>query len=147
MQTYTMPLSDSATATAHEWAILQPLYERYEASALGIKLLTVALFSAGLVVDVLAPWLMLLCLLLWMQEAIFKTYQGRLGSRLLQLEAVLGGEAGAVSTQAFQLHRDWLAQRTGPIALLLEYLRSALRPTVLFPYAPLLLVALALWVA
>lgn len=37
-----------------------------------------------------------------------------------------------------QLHSDWQASRPGGAALLLEYLKSALRPTVALPY-PLLM--------
>ena len=142
-----MPLLDNTQAAAQEWAILQPLYERYEGSALAIKLLAVTLFSAGLVLEVMAPWLVLLCLVLWLQEGIFKTCQARLGVRLLQLEQLLDGDAVASGTQAFQLHRDWAAQRAGSVGLLLEYLRSASRPTVAFPYGLLLLVAVAQTVA
>ena len=142
-----MPLLDNTQAAAQEWAILQPLYERYEGSALVIKLLAVTLFSAGLVIDILAPWLVLLCLVLWLQEGIFKTYQARLGARLLQLEQLLAGDAVASGMLAFQLHRGWAAQRAGSGGLLLEYLHSASRPTVVFPYGLLLLVALAQTVA
>lgn len=142
-----MPLLDNTDAAAQEWVLLQPLYERYEGSALFIKLLAVALFSVGLVMDVLVPWLVLLCLVLWLQEGIFKTYQGRLGARLLQLEQLLAGDAAASGTPAFQLHRGWAAQRAGASGLLLEYLRSARRPTVAFPYAVLILVALVQAVA
>lgn len=142
-----MPLLDNTQPAAQEWAILQPLYERYEGLALVIKLLAVTLFSAGLVIDVLAPWLVLLCLVLWLQEGIFKTYQARLGERLLQLEQLLAGDAVATPAQVFQLHRGWAAQRAGAQGLLWEYLRSASRPTVVFPYGLLLLVALAQTVA
>jgi hypothetical protein len=40
---------------------------------------------------------------------------------------------------AFQLHSEWLASRSGMLGLLREYAVSALRPTVAFPYAVLLL--------
>jgi hypothetical protein len=80
---------------------------------------------------------------LWIQDAIFKTFQARLGERLLQLERLLadGGEAAG---RAFQLHTTWLATRKGLAGLLGEYLRSALRPTVAFPYVVLVAVALFL---
>lgn len=136
-----MALNESTDAAAREWTVLQPLYERYEWSALSIKLLTVALFGVGIAIDMPSPWLALLCLVMWLQEGIFKTYQTRLGARLLRIEQCLGGDVAAASLQAFQLHRDWAAQRVGSLGLLSEYLRSATRPTVAFPYALLLLVA------
>ena len=136
-----MPLHDTTDAAAREWQILQPMYERYEASALTIKLLAVALFGAGIAIDMPALWLALLCLVLWLQEGIFKTCQARLGARLLRIEQWLAGDVAAATLQVFQLHRDWAAQRAGSLGLLSEYLRSASRPTVAFPYAVLMLVA------
>lgn len=138
-----MPLHDTTDAAAREWEILQPLYERYESSALTIKLLAVALFGAGVAIDMPALWLVLLCLVLWLQEGIFKTYQSRLGARLLLVEQWLAGDLAAATLQAFQLHRSWSAQRAGTVGLMMEYLHSASRPTVAFPYGVLLLVAMA----
>ena len=138
-----MPLHDTTEAAAREWETLQPLYERYESSALTIKLLAVALVSVGAAIDMPAPWLVLLCLVLWLQEGIFKTYQARLGARLLLVEQWLAGDLAAATMQAFQLHRGWSAQRAGSVGLVLEYLRSASRPTVAFPYGVLILVAIA----
>jgi hypothetical protein len=129
----------STNPAAREWAVLQNLYERYEFGALAVKLAAVVLFFAGVVIDLHATWLMLLMAVLWLQEGIFKTSQSRLEARLLQLEQLLaegdGGQGGA-----FQLHTRWAAQRPGTIGLVGEYLRSAMRPTVAFPYAVLLLV-------
>lgn len=136
-----MPLNDNTASAAREWEILQPLYERYEWSALAIKLLAVALFSAGVAIDMQGFWLVVLCLVMWLQDGIFKTYQARLGARLLRIEQWLAGDVAAATLQGFQLHRDWAAQPAGSVVLLLEYLRSASRPTVAFPYAVLALVA------
>ena len=128
----------STNAAAREWAVLQNLYEYYEFGALAIKLTAVLLFFAGVVIELQATWLILLIAVLWLQEGIFKTSQSRLGERLLQLEPLLaernGGQGGA-----FQLHTRWAAQRPATIDLVREYLRSAMRPTVAFPYAVLLL--------
>lgn len=136
-----MSLHESTDAAAREWAILQPLHEHYERPALIIKLLTVALFGVGVAIDMQAYWLILLCLVMWMQEGIFKTCQARLGARLLRLEQWLAGDPAAATLQAFHLHCDWAAQRGGSLGLLLEYLRSARRPTVAFPYVLLVLAA------
>lgn len=138
-----MALHDTTDAAMREWEILQPLYERYEWSALTIKLAAAVLFGAGIAIDMRTPWLLLLCLVLWLQEGIFKTYQMRLGARLLRIEQWLAGDTAAATMQAFQLHRDWAAQRAGSLGLLFEYLRSASRPTVAFPYVVLMLVAMA----
>lgn len=117
-----------------EWSTLQNNIEGYEHSALWLKL-------AGLAVVLMPQSLPLqgaLLLILWLQEGIFRTSQARLGERIVRIEQLLA--AGETETgKACQLHSQWLAQRPGTIGLLLEYARSALRPTVAFPY-PLLLV-------
>ena len=55
-----MDSQTSTNAAAREWAVLQPLYERYEFGALTIKLTAVVLFFGGIVVELHAAWLMLL---------------------------------------------------------------------------------------
>ncbi|MCV2368044.1 hypothetical protein [Roseateles oligotrophus] len=115
-----------------EWLALQANHEQYERAALGVKLLAVALCALAFGLR----WLWVLMLILWVQEAIFKTFQARLGARLLRVEALLReGQAGP--DQALQLHSEWLVSRPRGAALLGEYALSALRPTVAFPY-PLL---------
>jgi len=129
-------------ALAQEWATLQNNHESQERNALGLKLLAV-LLVAGSWMTGLEPLLAAaLVLVLWLQEAILKTWQGRLAERLLKIELVLQrGPQGAEAP--FQLHSQWLAQRPGLTGLLVEYGRSALRPTVAYPYVVLLvLVAL-----
>lgn len=126
----------SDTGLQQEWNTLQNNIERYEHSALWLKLAAVALtLSSGS----LSPWLTpALLLILWLMEGIFRTSQARLGERIVLIEPLIA--AGEADTgKACQLHSQWLAQRPGTFGLLLEYARSALRPTVAFPY-PLLLV-------
>ena len=121
---------------AQEWTTLQNNHESHERSALLIKLVTVALFALA----ALDPLEMAaLVLLLWLQEAVLKTWQGRLADRLVHVESLLAG-TGHGPMQAYQLHSLWQAQRPDLGGLLAQYGRSALRPTVAFPYAPLLLV-------
>ncbi len=134
---------DSTTALSQEWTTLQNNHERYETGALGIKLVAVLLFFTGAAIA-LEPWLLcLLQLVLWLQEGIYKTWQARLGERLLVLERLLGAPSSTPGT-AFQLHSSWSASRPGASALLAEYLASACRPTVAFPHLVLVLLALVL---
>ncbi len=134
---------ENRVALGQEWTTLQNNYERYESGALLVKLAAVGLFFAGIALA-LEPWFICLVLLvLWLQEGIFKTYQSRLGERLLQVERSLVAQPEG-SRQAFQLHTSWLAQRTGTAGLLAEYAASACRPTVAFPYAVLVLAGLVL---
>lgn len=127
--------SNTRNAAAQEWSVLQKLHERYEFGALTIKLTAIVLFFAGLVVELHGTWLVLLVALLWLQEGIFKTYQARLGTRLLALER---GMAADEPMPVFALHSAWLAQRRGVVGQMREYLGSTLRPTVAFPYLVLL---------
>ena len=123
-------------ALHQEWLALQSQHERYEALALGVKL-------AAFAVTVFAPdplRAVPLLALLWLQEAVLKTFQGRLGDRLLAIEPALKSGAGGV---AMQLHSDWLASRPRGLGLVAQYLKSALRPTVALPYP--LLMAVSLW--
>jgi hypothetical protein len=123
-------------ALHHEWLALQGQHERYEAMALAVK--TVA-FVATVVVSDNALAVCLLALL-WLQEAVLKTFQGRLADRLLAIEPAIRSGRDA---PAMQLHSDWSASRPRGAALAAQYLKSALRPTVALPYP--VLMALALW--
>jgi hypothetical protein len=124
-----------STPLQQEWLALQAQHERYEGLALAVKL---AAFAVAVVVADTALALALLALL-WLQEGVLKTFQSRLGDRLLAVEA--GVKAGD-GTAPMQLHSHWLARRPRGAALLGQYLRSALRPTVALPY-PLLMALLA----
>lgn len=127
---------DRAQALGQEWQALFRAHECYEFGALALKLS--ALVLCGLAWG--ASWLWVLLPLLWLQEGVLKTFQSRLSDRLLRVEQLLRGPASTAA--AFQLHSEWLKQRPGSVALMLEYLKSALRPTVALPY-PVLLLALA----
>lgn len=122
-------------ALHHEWLALQAQHERYEALALAVKLVA---FTAAAVVPDISLALALLALL-WLQEAVLKTFQARLGDRLMTVEAGLKAGEGVA---AMQLHSDWQARRPRGGALVGEYLKSALRPTVALPY-PLLMALVA----
>ena len=120
-----------------EWQTLQNNHEQHERNALLIKLTCLALSLWGLAAQVPGLWLATGIGLLWVQEGIIKTYQTRLVDRLLQVEALL------LQTQpepsAMQLHTQWVRQRPNGAALIVGYFLSACRPTVAFPYVPLLI--------
>ena len=83
-----------------------------------------------------------LILVLWIQEAILRTSQARIGKRLLQLESSYRHDS-TKDEGAFQLHTAWHDSRGSTTALLAEYAAQVLRPTVAMPYAALLLIVLA----
>ncbi len=129
-----------ASALPAEWAVLQNNIEQYEKSALLIKLVAVGLFAGALVFALSDSLTIGLIVLLWVQEGVLRTFQSRLAARILRVEEMLRQAGG----MAFQLHSEWMASRKGAFGMLVEYAAAALRPTVAFPYAALLLVDLAL---
>ena len=68
--------------------------------------------------------------------------EDRLFATMRKEHPLAAGEADG--GKACQLHSQWLAQRPGTFGLLQEYARSALRPTVAFPYPLLLVLAVLL---
>ncbi|GAC1428631.1 MAG: hypothetical protein NVSMB6_28360 [Burkholderiaceae bacterium] len=130
------------SALAQEWQTLQQSHARVEHSVLWIKLAAVALcfISLAVVVDLLLVGVLIA--ILWLQEAIMRTSQARLGKRLLHLESLYVSDP-MTPRAAFQLHTTWRASRGHGMALLAEYAASALRPTIAFPYVLLLLILLA----
>jgi hypothetical protein len=130
-------MTDYQTLLGQEWQTLQNNHEYYEKSALLIKLTCLVLSTASLALGLPLAWIAITIGLCWLQEGIFKTFQSRLGERLLRIEAQLRQADSA--GPAMQLHSDWVATRPGTLALVIGYLASAGRPTVAFPYLPLLL--------
>jgi hypothetical protein len=64
-----------------------------------------------------------------------KAFQTVETERLQRVESLLG--------QIWpQLHTDWAASRPGSIGLIASYILSACRPTVAFPYLPIVLMLL-----
>ena len=75
----------SDTGLQQEWNTLQNNIERYEHSALWLKLAAIVLtLNAGS----LLPWLVpALLLLLWLQEGVFRTSQARLDRKSTRLNS------------------------------------------------------------
>ncbi|MDD2881972.1 MAG: hypothetical protein PHQ58_16210 [Rhodoferax sp.] len=135
---------DIKAQLAQEWTTLQNNHEAYERSALALKLVATLLTAAAWVYGLDPLALGALVLILWAQEAVLKTWQNRLVTRLVDIEAMFrrGAQGG---DEPFQLHSQWLATRPGLMGLLADYARSALRPTVAWPYAALLLLLLLVY--
>ena len=67
----------------------------------------------------------------------WKTFQARIGARLLLVEKMLR-EAGARESAPFQLYSAWSAQQKNAAAMFAEYFANAIRPTVAYPYVGLI---------
>ena len=137
--------AEQISALTREWTTLQNNHEQQEKNALLIKLFAVALLAISPALGLDAAFAVVLLLALWLQEAIVRTVQARLGERILRVERLLREDAGE-SAAACQLHTEWLASRPGLAGLLAEYGRNMLRPTVAFPHAVLVLICLG-WAA
>ena len=125
-------------ALSQEWTTLQMQHEQYETGGMIIKLASVALTVAGSALHLNGKLMLCLLALLWLQEGIYRTFQSRLGQRLLRVEQSIKRAANESSSTPFQLHSEWAAGRPGVVGLMVEYARSASRPTVAFPYAVLM---------
>ena len=71
-----------------------------------------------------------------------KTYQSRLEVRLLSIEMLLN-QNEPMASDAMKLHTQWALVRPKSLEMIKNYAVSGLRPTVLFPYAPLIFCVLA----
>ena len=121
-----------------EWAIIHGDIEKYEKISLIIKLASV--FASLLCVAyTINEWLSItFILVLWMQDAIWKTFQKRMETRIIFIEQELKTKPDKDSN-AFQLYSQWGEQRQGVSGLIKEYILSAAKPTVAYPYALLII--------
>ncbi|MBV1914559.1 MAG: hypothetical protein KUG72_04185 [Pseudomonadales bacterium] len=127
---------------AAEWSLLQNQFDSYEKYSLLIKLTAIGVLAAAYFSDHLSVFVLFLLLTLWLQDAIWKTFQSRIDIRLLQLEQYLSSEHPLENRdgKAYQFNSLYLQNRPGSIALVKEYLRQALRPTIAFPHLVLVLI-------
>lgn len=132
-----------------EWQALHNCYESYERFALIIKLLSVVL--TVLLIIFAQPNIVTLLMLavLWLQEGIWKTYQARTNDRIELIEEALlnikledKSLVNKNNTIAFQFYHQWSENRTGSASLIKEYIKNSIKPTVIFPYVPLMVIAL-----
>jgi len=127
-----------------EWQELHNCHESYERLALIIKLLAVTLTVLLVVVAQSHLIILLVLAILWLQEGIWKTYQARTSDRIALIEQTITGnkQSEKNSTSAFQFYSQWSDNRTGALGLIKEYLKNAIKPTVIYPYVPLMIIAL-----
>jgi hypothetical protein len=120
-----------------EWCLLQNQFDSYEKHSLYIKLVSVAvLLMAEMSGDIDNAFAFIL-LVLWLQDAIWKTFQSRIEPRLLQIEKnILEDKHEGVC----QFNREYYKARLKGKALIAEYLSQSIRPTVAFPHVFLLFI-------
>ena len=123
-----------------EWQTLQNQFDSYEKYSLLIKLVAIftTAFALGFEFNLLVPVLMVG--VFWLQDGIWKTFQGRFETRLLIVEAALAANHNETGCQFNQQYQQIANSGAG---LIKEYLNQCLRPTVMYPYVVLLSLALS----
>lgn len=134
----------STTNLENEWALLQTQFDSYEKHSLIIKLFAVGVLVYSFNSEMTGVFLILILMVLWLQDAIWNTFQSRIENRLLQLENALQTEEGARNISAYQYNSQYLATRPGAAGLVIEYSKQAIRPTVAFPHIVLVLMGVCL---
>ena len=128
----------------NEWAIIHSDIERYERFSLVIKLISVVI-SVIFITHSINEWFSIaVILVLWLQEGIWKTFQKRLESRIIFIEQELQTNSDE-DGKAFQLYTQWNKQRQNISGLIKEYLSSATKPTIAYPYIILIVLMLVLY--
>ncbi len=133
------------TALASEWQVLHNSHEKYEHFSLMIKLFAVAISSIAIIFSFSELLALSLLAILWLQEGIWKTFQARTSARIETIEhAIANIEINESKIEAFSFYSQWADNRPTTVALIISYINSALKPTVIYPYLPLMLVLLFL---
>lgn len=122
-----------------EWCLLQNQYDSYEKHSLYIKLLSVLVILAAEIADVISILIILVLVVLWLQDAIWKTFQSRIEPRLLQIEKYISEKS---EESVFQFNSEYHRGRLSGTSLINEYARQSIRPTVAFPHIVLILILL-----
>jgi hypothetical protein len=126
-------MTDKSTGQlSPQWKILHDNYEKYEQYSLVIKLITICVTVCSIALIFSIVLTISIITVLWLQEAIWKTYQSRLSDAIITLEQDNTGD--------IHLYSQWQEKRPSKAKLIKEYIYSALKPTVAFPYAPLMVI-------
>ncbi|GAA0815777.1 hypothetical protein GCM10009111_14530 [Colwellia asteriadis] len=131
--------TNSINLSAKVWQTLHNNHEKYEHYALVIKLFSIALVVIAISVNLPTMISLLLLFTLWLQEGIWKTYQARTSDAIITLECAIKDNDDSI---ACRLYSDWQDNRPRGGALIQEYISSALKPTVMFPYIPLMVISI-----
>ena len=129
---------ESNVLLVKEWQSLHNSHEQYEQYALIIKLFSVAVTLLSLAFSHESMVIILILAVLWLQEGIWKTYQSRTCLRVELIERALVEN----NLVAFQFYSQWSDNRPSSVGLVIEYIKNSLKPTVIYPYIPLIFITL-----
>jgi len=120
-----------------EWCLLQNQFDSYEKHSLYIKLVSVAVLLMAEMSGKIDITIAFILLVLWLQDAIWKTFQSRIEPRLFQIEKNILDEN---NESVCQFNSEYYKVRLKGKALIGEYLSQSIRPTVAFPHVFLLFI-------
>lgn len=120
-----------------EWIALHTSYEHAERVSLLIKLIAVLLTAVLTAIDTHTCITCLFIGILWLQDAIWKTFQSRTEQRLLTIEKI--ASTNQYTPPAF--YSEWEKSRPSLFKLIQAYVSNAFRPTIAYPYPILIIVA------
>jgi hypothetical protein len=126
-----------------EWCLLQTQFDSYEKHSLYIKLASIFITLIAIAFKIQIVVILIFLLILWLQDGIWKNFQSRIETRLLQIENLIAKESTqdnntTQSAESFQFNSEFLKSRTAGLSLIKEYLKQSLRPTVAFPHIVLI---------
>ncbi|GAA3957100.1 hypothetical protein [Allohahella marinimesophila] len=142
MRSSRVDASAGSEALGTEWCLLQNQFDSYEKYSLLLKMGNIALVALALMVGAPGLFLLALVIIVWLQDAIWKTFQARIEVRLLQIEVSAADRAAEPAADSpgrvpFQFNSEYNRTRGDTASLMAEYARQALRPTVAFPHVVL----------
>ncbi|PHQ55784.1 MAG: hypothetical protein COA29_04760 [Porticoccus sp.] len=120
-----------------EWCLLQNQFESYEKHSLYIKLSSILMLFLSEIFSVSMTSRFLVLLVLWLQDAIWKTFQSRIEPRLLKIEKNIREKTEG---SEFQFNKEYQLVETSGLSKILEYAKQAIRPTVAFPHIVLMII-------
>jgi hypothetical protein len=141
-------LTDSKNLLSQQWLSLHNDHEQYERYALLIKLFAIVITLTSFVFSMPPLITTVLLVITWLLEGVWKTFQTRTASAIITIEKKLIEneviEEGKKPVTYYSMYSQWQANRRDLNTLFREYITSSLKPTVLFPYLLLLMLAIVL---
>jgi hypothetical protein len=122
-----------------EWCLLQNQFDSYEKHSLYIKLVSILVLLSAEISGFMGISLIFILFVLWGQDAIWKTFQSRIEPRLFQIEKSLSTNS---NESACQFNSEYNKVSLSSLALIMEYARQSVRPTIAFPHVVLIIISL-----
>lgn len=127
--------SSNQELLSKEWTTLQNQFDSYEKFSLLIKLFALTWLIISLTLSQLnlfnACFGIAISGMIWLLDAIWKTFQSRIEIRILKVEAAITDNDAIAPCQ---FNREFIENRAGTISTLVSYLKQALRPTIAYPH-------------